>query len=143
MTIQSPNHCFTSDLFEVEPGEDEQTNPHRYGKRLSHWLAEKLFDNGYPNVEVIPEDWGWCVMCSRQPFLLWIGCGNSESIETIENPEPLETQEIVWQCFVVTEVPFWKRIFGRPETKTSENELDKKLLALLSSEPRIRMVECP
>ena len=143
MTDQSTDYCFTSDLFQIEPGEDEQTNPYRYGKQLSHWLSERLSADGYPNTEVIPEDWGWCVMCSRDPFMLWIGCGNSESMEALENPELFKTQPIVWQCFVVAEVPFWKRIFGKPATETSERELNDKLRNLLASEPQIQMIECP
>ena len=143
MTDQSTEYCFTSDLFQIEPGEDKQTNPYRYGKQLSYWLSERLSADGYPNAEVVPEDWGWCVMCSRDPFMLWVGCGNSETMETLENPELLKTQPIVWQCFVVAEVPFWKRIFGKTATETSERELNDKLRSLLASEPRIQMVECP
>ena len=143
MIDQSTNYFFTSDLFEIEPGEDEQTNPYRFGKQLAHWLSDKLSANGYPNAEVIPEDWGWCVMCSREPFMLWIGCGNSDSIETLENPELINSYSVVWQCFVVTEVPFWKRIFRKPETETNERELNEKLNQFLSSESRIQMVECP
>ena len=143
MTDQSTDYCFTSDLFEIEPGEDAQTNPYRYGKQLSHWLSQRLSGDGYPGAEVIPEDWGWCVMCSRDPFMLWIGCGNSETEDTLENPELFKTQPIIWQCFVVAEVPLWKRIFGKPETETSIRELNDKLRKLLCSEPRIQIVECP
>lgn len=143
MTDQSTDYCFTSDLFQIEPGEDEQTNPYRFGKQLSHWLADKLAVNGYPEAEVIPEDWGWCVMCSRDPFMLWIGCGNTESMETLENPEIIKSHPIVWQCFVVAEVPFWKRIFGKPKTESSQRELNEKLRSLLSAESQIQMVECP
>lgn len=143
MTEQLTDFCFTSDLFQIEPGEDDLTNRYRYGKQLSHWLAERLATDGYPDVEVIPEDWGWCVMCARDPFMLWIGCGNSESTETLEHPEMIKSQPVIWQCFVVAEVPFWKRVFGKPETESSTQELNKKLQSLLSNEPRIQMMECP
>lgn len=46
MADQSTKICFTSDLFQIEPGEDEQTNPYRFGKQLSHWLADKLSADG-------------------------------------------------------------------------------------------------
>ncbi|MEO1244161.1 MAG: hypothetical protein AAFX56_00640 [Pseudomonadota bacterium] len=140
---RSTNYCFTSDLFEIEAGEDEQTNPYRYGKQLAHWLAEKLSVNGYPDAEALPEDWGWCVTCFREPFALWIGCGNTESEETLENPGLRDTQPIIWQCFVVVEVPFWKRMFGRPETRAHELELHEKLCSLLFSEPRNHKTACP
>ncbi len=143
MTEQLTDFCFTSDLFQIEPGEEDQTNRYRYGKQLSHWLAERLSADGYPDAEAIPEDWGWCVMCDREPFMLWIDCGNSDSIETLENPELIKSQPIIWQCFVVAEVPFWKRIFGKPETESATRELNEKLLSLLSDEPQIQMVECP
>lgn len=143
MIKQSTDYCFTSDLFQIEPGEDSQTNPHRYGKQLSHWLAKKLSADGYPDAEVIPEDWGWCVMCYRDPFMLWIGCGNADSMEALENPDSIESRPTIWQCFVVAEVPFWKRIFGRPKAESSTRELNEKLQGLLSAEPRIQMVECP
>src|SRR5262245_22089997 len=103
--------CFTSSLFHIEPGEDAETNPHRYGKQLADWLREKLKASGYESAEVIPEDWGWCVVCSREPVSLWIGCGNSESIEMLENPKLFKTQPIIWQCFVASDVPFLKRLF--------------------------------
>jgi len=61
---------FTSDLFEIEPGEDEQINPRRYGRQLASWLKAGLESRGYSVEPVIAEDWGRCLMCSRDPFLL-------------------------------------------------------------------------
>ena len=135
--------CFKSTLFQIEPGEDSETNPHRYGKQLARWLGDRLAGIGYSRVDVIPEDWGWCVMCQREPFSLWVGCGNSETMETLENPELFKTQPIIWQCFVVAEVPLLKRIIGKPDTTPSESKLHGELTRLLSSEPEIQMVECP
>ena len=143
MTENSTYYCFTSDLFQIEPGEDEQTNPQLYGKQLSHWLAEKLMSCGYPDAKVISEDWGWCVMCSRDPFMLWVGCGNSDTTETLDKLESIKNQPMIWECFVVAEVPFWKRIFGKPETESDKRALDGKLRSLLFAESQIQMVECP
>lgn len=36
-----------SALFEIEPGEDEATNPGCYGKQLASWLHSKLVEKGY------------------------------------------------------------------------------------------------
>jgi len=33
---------FKSIRFRIEPGEDEATNPGRYGKQLAEWLRERL-----------------------------------------------------------------------------------------------------
>ena len=40
-------YFFKSNLFEIEPGEDEETNPGCYGKQLSHWLKDKFSKLGY------------------------------------------------------------------------------------------------
>ena len=98
---------------------------------------------GYPDAKVISEDWGWYVMCSRDPFMLWIACGNSDTTETLDNPESLENQPIIWECFVFAEVPFWKRIFSKPEIESDQRALDGKLRSLLFAESQIQMVECP
>ena len=135
--------CFKSTLFQVQPGEDEETNLYRYGRQLAFWLGERLKAVGYAGVDVISEDWGWCVICSRRPFSLWVGCNNCETMETLEDPERAQTEPIIWQCFVVAEVPFFRRLFRKPETKPSESKLQKELTQLLSSEPKIQMVECP
>jgi len=133
-------YCFTSDLFQIEPGEEDLTNPQLYGKQLAHWLADKLAVGGYPDTKAVSEDWGWCVICYREPFMLWIGCGNSE---VFDDPAEIEKKTIIWECFVAAEVPFWKRIFGKLDTNSQRRALDQTLRNLLTTEPRIRIVECP
>ena len=59
MHDESKGFWFKSSLFAIEPDEDQETNPQRYGRQLAKWLGEELRALGY-NVEVIPEDWGWC-----------------------------------------------------------------------------------
>ena len=76
MLEMAPSYWFTTTRFHVEPGEDEETRPRSYGRQLAHWLRERFLALGYPAAEVIPEDWGWCVMCQRDPYALWVGCGN-------------------------------------------------------------------
>ena len=70
MKPDSPTLLFRSDLFVVDPREDEETNPFCYGRSLSEWVREKFRELGYEPEPVIPEDWGWCVMLKRQPFML-------------------------------------------------------------------------
>jgi hypothetical protein len=61
-------YWFTSLLFKIEPGEDEEINPGRYGRRLSIWLKKQLEGRGHSIEPIINEDWGRCLMCSRDPF---------------------------------------------------------------------------
>lgn len=64
-----------STRFEIEPGEDSLTNPGIYGKQLADWLADQLKDAGESIADVIPEDWGWCIVLRRSP-LSFVGCAN-------------------------------------------------------------------
>jgi hypothetical protein len=106
------DYWFKSSLFNIVPDEDEAANPQCYGKELSAWLGTKLSNLGY-TVEVVPEDWGWCVMCSRKPYSLWVGCGCM-----VDDKNALNKESIVWHCFVVADVPFAKRIFGKVNTRS-------------------------
>lgn len=68
---------FTTTSFAPTPGEEEQTNPDRYGEALAGWVRGRLVDAGFDSTESpIPEDWGWMIMVQRKPFPLWVGCGN-------------------------------------------------------------------
>jgi hypothetical protein len=84
---------FRSELFVVEPGEDEQTNPLCFGKAFAHWLRDRFAERGYPDAAVVPEDFGWCVMLEREPFLLWVGCA-SELDDEDADPEGPEDADV-------------------------------------------------
>ncbi len=140
---------FRSTFFKISPDEDEETNPFCYGKELAEWLRKQFLDFGYPVEDVIAEDWGWCVMCQREPFRLFIGCGNmyNELFEKISPDEKKtfvpDATQVVWTCFVVAEVPFFKRLFKKPDTKPSEEKLQSELEKVLQSVPGIEFVESP
>jgi len=53
---KSTQFWFKSTLFEIEPGEDKETNPRCYGKHLANWLRQKLVEKGYAVEGVGPED---------------------------------------------------------------------------------------
>ncbi|BDU21690.1 hypothetical protein DYGSA30_31470 [Dyella sp. GSA-30] len=73
----SPQIWIKTDFFDIEPGEDEATNPGRFGKSMANWLAWKFSEGEvFQGAKVLGEDWGWCVMLQRKPFPLWVGCGN-------------------------------------------------------------------
>ena len=134
-------HWFKSAFFKIELGEDEATNPGCYGKHLANWLGDHFKTLGY-TPEVIPEDWGWCVMCKTQPFSLWVGCGAMSDLEP-EGSELPAPREVTWHCFVVAEVPFFKKIFGKVDTSADAAKLEQELTDLLKSTSHIEITEEP
>jgi hypothetical protein len=132
-----------SSLFEIELGEDENTNPGCYGKQLATWLRSKLIGKGYKVEEVIPEDWGWCVMCTRDPFMLWIGCGSVLDHEPIPDAPRPSGKDVIWSCFVTAEKPFLRSLFKRIDTSSAVEKLYKEVESLLKSEPAITLMDAP
>jgi hypothetical protein len=133
-------YLFTSSRFEVEPGEDADTNPRRYGRQLARWIKEQFEGLGYEVEEVIPEDWGWCVVCQRAPFSLWIGCGNRDDSSTAEAGDPPpKASEILWHCFSVAEVPLLRRLFKWTDTSSALDKLDSELEQILTNDPAIKI----
>ncbi len=148
MRPEAPTYRFRSDLFAIDPREDEETNPFCYGKSLAEWVRVKFQELGYQPEPVIAEDWGWCVMLKREPFMLWIGCGNDRSrfydSVTPERKESFvpDASKLVWSCVVGTDVPlwtsfFWKRLFGRASTRDDVGLVARQLEGILGNEPRI------
>jgi hypothetical protein len=151
---ETPQLWFHSDLFSVDPREDEETNPFCYGKELAVWVSKKFQAAGYAPEPVIPEDWGWCVMLERKPFMLWVGCGNvrSEFYETVKPedkphfvPQP---DKLTWTCFVGTDVPistsfYWRRLIGKASTSQSVARVASQLEAFLKAERRISLTVEP
>jgi hypothetical protein len=131
---------FTSELFEAKPGEDEETNPCMYGRQLAVWLQEQLELRGYPLVEpIFAEDWGRCLMCSREPFMLWVGCVSITDYDTAKPGDPPPAKEdIIWCCFPEAELSLWQRWFKKIDTAPALARLDHTLRDILVSEPRIR-----
>src|SRR5690606_31407638 len=128
-------YYFTSSLFEIEPGEEEEINPGRVGRQLAHWLKARLEEKGYPVEDIINEDWGRCLMCSRDPFLLWVGCGNMEGDAGWLPDGSALNQEIIWCCFPAAEVFFWKRLFRKIDTAPALAKLRADLGDILRAEP--------
>jgi hypothetical protein len=154
MTTASAPIMFRSDLFQIDPREDEETNPFCYGRSLAEWVRNKFVELGYEPEPVIPEDWGWCVMLTRKPFMLWVGCGNDRSeFYSVVKPEQEASfvpdgRRIVWSCLVGADVLpwtafFWKRLVGRASTGEHTAVVVAQLRAALLSEPRITLVDEP
>jgi len=145
-------HWFTSNIFEIAKGEDEATNPACYGKNLAEWLCKEFQSIGYANAEVIPEDWGWCVMCSNNEVMLWVGCGNvqTEELRNSYDPEnPPKGNEVVWHVFPCAEVPIFrfvaliKKLLGKINVQQHTNKLANELEQILKNEKSIRFCQEP
>ena len=133
---------FKSTLFEIVPGEDEAINPGCYGKSLANWLRVKLIARGYDIEDIIPEDWGWCVMCRRSPFKLWVGCGSlANSEKAPPDRPPASGRNITWTCFVRAEPSLFVRFFRRIDTIPAVRELYEVVRSILTSEPAITIID--
>ena len=136
---------FKSTLFEPEPGEDRETNPLRFGKQLAEWLRDRLIENRWNVEPIIAEDWGWCLMCSRKPFALWVGCGNVQ-LDPHRQAAPPVRDDIVWTCFVAAESSWlsrWRNGVSRQQTTDAVAALSAQLHRILDSDPANRWVDAP
>ena len=144
-------YWFRSNLFKITAGEDEKTNPGCYGKSLAEWLCTKFSKLGY-KPKVIADDWGWCVMCTTEEYMLWIGCGSTREHELIENYNPKippDTKDVIWHVFPTVEIPFFmikskiRKWLGMLDTNTPFEKLSLDLEKVLSSEDKIEFCEEP
>jgi hypothetical protein len=106
-------------------------------------LRTKLVEKGYKVEEVIPEDWGWCVMCARDPFMLWVGCGSVLDHEPNPDAPPPSRKEITWSCFVTAEKPFLRGLFKRIDTTSAVERLYRDVEGILKAEPTITLTAEP
>ncbi len=150
MSTASPTFQFRSDLFHIDPREDEETNPFCYGKSLAQWVRDKFSEIGYEPEPIIAEDWGWCVMLRREPFMLWVGCGNDRS-EFYDKVTPEQKasfipdgREIMWSCLVGTDSPiwtpfFWRSLFGLASAREQVDVVRRQLQSILNNEKGIQV----
>ena len=113
---------FQTDFFKRVHGEEEETNPGRYGKALAQWLAENLRERDVAVEDVLHEDFGWVVMVSRKPYVLWLGCGNTDGSTT------------EWNVFPVVEFSIMQRLF---KNKNPTQEIEKLVAHLTELVPSI------
>jgi hypothetical protein len=110
-------------FFEVESGEDAETNPGVYGRAFASWIAERLQARGESVEEIIAEDWGRCVVVARKPYLLWIGCGNRAG----------RTDE--WGAFVSAELGLLQRLSGTVDPRSTVDRLHQVLDEIMHEVP--------
>ncbi|MCO4780700.1 MAG: hypothetical protein KC646_00140 [Candidatus Cloacimonetes bacterium] len=129
MAQLNDGYYFKSSLFSVTEGEDEQTNPGIYGKSLAEWLVEGFTNCGYTNLEVIAEDWGWCIFIKEDEHSsMFIGCGSL-------NTDPDETlpEEIEWHVFLFSEIGLLNfkskilNLLGKVDLHAPLQQIDKDL----------------
>ncbi|MFZ6749922.1 hypothetical protein [Undibacterium sp. Ren11W] len=121
----NPQITFKTDFFKPISGEDKETNPGRFGKALAQWLTEHLKLRGVAVEGVIPEDFGWVIMLSRKPFLLWLSCGNTDGSTT------------EWSIFPVAEVSTLQRLFNPADPAPEIEKLKVHLSELVLSIPGV------
>ena len=137
-------YWFKSSKFEIEPGEDEDINPRIYGRQLAAWLKDRLAERGYKIEGVYEEDWGRCIMCVREPFKLWVGCGNVWDYDTAKPDDgPPSKDQVTWHCFATAEIPFFKRLFRKVDPAPALSKLYSELGSILRSEKEITLVTQP
>lgn len=140
-------YWFQSSKFEIEPGEDAEINPQIYGRQLARWLKERLEQRGYAVEDVINEDWGRCLMCSRDPFALWVGCASitddDAAVDATGDAPPPAKEHVVWHCFATAEVFFLKRWLRKIDPEPAVAKLDRDLGEILRSEPEITVIPEP
>ena len=67
---------FVSTAFPAQPGEEDEVNPGRFGKRFAEFIVAELPKYGFLVGAIGAEDWGWMIELENSAFPLWIGCGN-------------------------------------------------------------------
>jgi len=137
-------YWFKSTKFEIEPGEDQEVIPGMYGRQLARWLKPKLEEKGYTVEDLVNPEWGRCLLCSRDPFMLWVGCGNMINPKLIgENSVLLCKEQIVWRCFVAAEVPHFMRYLQKVNTAPAIAKLYSELGEILCAVPEVKFVLAP
>jgi hypothetical protein len=124
----APQIWVETPFFEIESGEDEETNPGVYGRAFAHWLADRLKARGESVEQIVTEDWGWCVILTRKPYLLWIGCGNRAD----------RTDE--WGAFVTAEPGIFQRLFRTVDTRPAVAHLHRVLNEIMHEVPHAAKV---
>lgn len=141
--MSSHQFWFRSLRFEIEPGEDQETNPLCFGRQLAYWLRERLVAQGWSVEEPIPEDWGWCLVVQRKPFMLWVGCVSVHDYTTTKPTEPPPRgSEVVWACTVVAEQSLLGKLRGI-NTAPAIEELFQQTRGIVEAEASSRFVSQP
>jgi hypothetical protein len=117
---------FHSNAFPALPGEEEQINPGRWGKRLADFLRVQLNARGLTGGEPYAEDWGWAVPIDNPEYPLWIGCGNQDG------------EEDGFLCFVEPSKPYVRKFFRKIDVRARVGQVAFALEQALAAHPETR-----
>jgi hypothetical protein len=117
-----------SDLFPPYPGEEEETNPGRHGKRLAEFLVAGLKNANIACEAPVAEGWGWRINVQNDAFPLWIGVGVYE-----EYPDG-------FLCFIEPHEATIKKLFKKIDTRGPVEAVQQAMDKALRAEPGIRDV---
>ncbi|AND67493.1 hypothetical protein ATSB10_00390 [Dyella thiooxydans] len=124
-TGSTPQVTFDTGFFGIRPDEDEATYPGRYGEALARWMQQRLEARGVITEGVIAEDFGWLVIVTRKPFLLWLGCGHIDGSTT------------EWSLFPAVESSLAGRLFGRRRHREALDALWRHVEAIVPGIPDV------
>ena len=125
----SDHVVFSSSRFQVQPGEDAETNPGIYGRALAEWVATRLDGRGVSVLGMRAEDFGRCIVIQRWPFRLWVACAS------------LDGNAGRWQMFIALEQnPIWK-LFTRVDPEPDLRQLREQFHAVVAEIPDAKDIE--
>lgn len=119
---------FTSSQFHVGANEEQHTNPGIYGFALAQWLSDRLRDRGVVAKEVVPEDWGWCVVVKTRPVRVNLAVSNVDGSSTR------------WRVFVFAERGFLQLTKGTSDLRQEVAWLRELLASIVSDVPDVHDV---
>ena len=136
------SYYFKSSEIKIIDGEDEETNPMRFGKPFAEWLSSGLNSVGF-KTKTFPEDWGWRIDCLDEPCPIWIGCGNVDKVDHNNEFRVPTNDTVIWHCFIEADIPFFKRWFNRVDPTESKDKVAVALANLFDSAEHIQEVSEP
>lgn len=119
---------FRSGKFPPYEGEEEETNPGRWGKRLAEYLRDTLPQHGFVVKDLVPEDWGCFVEVENPKFPLAVACGHYQ-----EWPDG-------YMCYIEPDKPFVRRWFRKVDGRPVTSRLAAAVEAIFQDDPEIRDV---
>ncbi len=119
---------FISSHFQVFQNEEEQTNPGVYGFALARWLRDRLLERGLVAKELLPHDWGWCVVVKTKPVRVNLAVSNIDGSPTR------------WRVFVFAERGFLQFAKDANDLKQEVAALREHLATIVPAVPNVRDV---
>ena len=76
--------------------------------------------------------------------MLFVGCSNVYDYDTAKDGDPPPPKDkITWACSVMTEIPFYRRLFKTIDTLHEKSKLETVIEEILRNEKEVQLVEEP